>query len=489
MKKKDILLLFIIFSISIIITYPAFPPSHALDSYCTMCNGYQETAIWFLRNGRVFAYLFYMFFNLIKLPYNSLGYLSVLVGNFILSYTILRLYKEMKNKNKFNKYYDYLILLTLFLLFYNPLYTSILLFDEAFIMDLGILFVVLSSIYLLRDSIKSYFISLFFLIMAVISYQGIMVYYPIIVLILILFDKDKINDIKYIFKKIFFVIINYGISYVGCYLLIKIVNKILKESTPKLGSFSFSSNINKIFNNLIPNSLKYLFGFVKVKYYYLLVICLIIISLIYIIKNNNKLSKILILIMIICSSIFVPFIPNIFMAESSNYTDARMALTLGIIPVILILYLIFSFKIEKKAFILISIFGIFTFFISAYSMHQDLKIDLKRYKNDMKYAVNIIGVINKYESENDIVVKNIYYAHDPDSVYYYSFGNPNGANIRVWAVDWAFECLLNASMNRKYLVKKMNDSKKEELFKDKEYDYFSNTQLVFEDDTLYLLIY
>ena len=41
--KKKILLFIAIFSVGIIVTYPAFASSHALDSYCTIYNGYTTT--------------------------------------------------------------------------------------------------------------------------------------------------------------------------------------------------------------------------------------------------------------------------------------------------------------------------------------------------------------------------------------------------------------------------------------------------------------
>ena len=57
--KNKILLFIVIFSVANIFTFPAFTVTHGLDSYCTVYNGYSDTALWFAQNGRVITALFY----------------------------------------------------------------------------------------------------------------------------------------------------------------------------------------------------------------------------------------------------------------------------------------------------------------------------------------------------------------------------------------------------------------------------------------------
>ena len=488
--KKNIILFLVVLSISIIITYPAFPPSHALDSYCTMCNGYVDTGIWFLQNGRIFSYLLFMIANGINLSYNALGFISVLFGNMVISLGIVLFFNEITKKVKFNNYlYKYLLLLLIFLLYYNPLYTSVLVFDEVVIMDLGILFLTLASIILLRGGLKNYFISLLLTIIGITCYQGIASYLFVILFVLIAASKDKFNNVKFYFNKFILSIINYGLSFVVNLFFIEIINKMFSNSNIKVGSFNIISNINKIITKLIPSSLRYLFNYVNVRDYYLLVFISTIILVIFILKNNNKSKNSFLLLLLVLSCLFVPFIPNIFMAEASNYTDARMTLTLGIIPVVIILFILLSFKIEKKYFYVIFGFSLVVFLLSFYLIRQNMLIDLKRYKNDVKYVNNVISEIDNYEQQSGKTIHKIYYHKDLDSAFYYNFGYPNGVNIRLMAVPWAFECAFNAVSNNKFIFEDMNEEKYNAIFYGQDYDEFSKKQLVFDGNSLYLLIY
>ena len=200
--KKKLYLYLLIFIMSCVYTALALPVSHALDSYCTMCHGYYDTAIWFLQNGRIFSYIFYLLFDIIKISYDTLGIISVLIGNAILSYAICILYNELKKHHKsFTKLHRSILVVALFCLFYNPLYPSILVLDEAFIIDLGILFMTIAAIQLVKNNTKGYITSLIFTVLGLACYQGIASYLPIILFILIISDKSKQNNYKFVFKR------------------------------------------------------------------------------------------------------------------------------------------------------------------------------------------------------------------------------------------------------------------------------------------------
>lgn len=488
--KKKIISFLVVLSFAIIVTYPSFPPSHALDSYCTMYNGYTKTGIWFLQNGRIFSYLLFNVANALNISYNSLGFVSVFIGNIFISLTIIILYNKLKTKMNYNNYlYDYLLLGLVFLIYINPLYISILVFDEVMIMDLGILFLTLASIKILNKGLRNYLLALLLTILGITCYQGFASYLFVVLLVLIVADKERFNNIKYFIIKFLLTIVNYGISFVINLLFINSFNKITNKSNVKVGAFNIFDNINITITKLMPSSFKYLFNYVNVKIYYLLVIITIIVLIIFILKNKNKTNNIVLIIIILLSCLVVPFIPNIFMASTSNYTDARMTLTLGIIPAILLLFILLAFKVEKKSFYIISCLCAIIFLLTFYSIRQNALIDLKRYKYDYKYLNTIISEIDIYETENKRTIDTIYYHYDNDSAYYYNFGYPNGVNIRLMAVPWAFDCAFNAIKSNNYDIKKMSEDKYNKLFANKEYDTFSKQQLVFEGKKLYLLIY
>ena len=90
--KKKILLFIIIFSIGIIVTYPAFASSHALDSYLTIYNGFKETGDLFLQDGRLFSAILMYFYDLINLPFDSMNFVTLFFLNIFLALAILKLY-------------------------------------------------------------------------------------------------------------------------------------------------------------------------------------------------------------------------------------------------------------------------------------------------------------------------------------------------------------------------------------------------------------
>ena len=257
----------------------------------------------------------------------------------------------------------------------------------------------------------------------------------------------------------------------------------------KFGEFDIISNLVEVFTDLLPTSLENLFGFINVKYYYILVFIILGLAIYLFIKNDNKVIKGILLFGVLFAAIVMPFVPNLVMASDSNYTAARMTLTIGSLPSILVLYLIFNYEFNVKLnYVFIGTILIFML-LSFYSIHQNTMISFRRYKEDVKYINSIVQEINSYENDTDIKIKRIYYAKDTSVNYYYSFGHANGANIRLLAVDWALDCAFPVYTYNKYEFKKMSDKDYKKYFKDKNYDEFDDEQLVFDDDTLYLLLY
>lgn len=489
MRKNIILLFLVVFSIGIIVTYPAFANSHTLDGYCTIYNGYLETALLFFQNGRIFSGLFFTFFDFLDLPVDSLSFVSSFLMNLFLALGITKLYFIFKENLKIESTIKKIILLIcVFLLLYSPLFTEIILLDESFVIALGILFTVLAAERINKGGIFNYISSILLMIMAISCYQGIVaLLIPIVVLM-----SSKINskeELKMSLTKIGVSVFSYLISFLANYGIIKIVFNVTGSGTSKIGNLNLLTNIDIIFNDLLPNSLKTLYGFVNIKFYYLLVIVLLAIALYLIGKNKNKKINLSLLIILVGACILLPFVPNLVMNSDSNYSAARMCLTLGIFPSVLLIYIISLFEVNFKINCVCLVAIGLMFILTAYSIHQNTMINFKRYKEDVKYIKSITERIKWYENESGNKVKQIYYAKDTSVNYYYSFGNANGANIRLLAIDWAMDCAFPVYSDRKYEFSKMTGKDYDKYFKNKNYDEFDKEQLKFVDDKLYLLLY
>lgn len=487
--KKKILLFITIFSIGIIVTYSAFAPSHALDSYCTIYNGYVDTASTFLQNGRLFSALLMYFYSLVSLPVDSTNFVTMFFFNLFLAFAILKLFLIF-SKNKENKLVQVILIISTFMLFYGPLITEVLILNEAMIFALGILLVVLAADRLAIGGIKNYIISLLLMILGVTCYQGIACYFFLILLLILMsFKIDNKEKMINLFKKIGLGIIIYGLSFLASLGIVQLANSVFDTEASKFGGFDLISNIATVFTKLLPTSLENLFGFINVKYYYVLVIIMIVLILYLFIKSDNKAIKGILFVGVLLATIVMPFVPNFVMATDSNYTAARMTLTLGVLPSVLTLYTLFNYEINIKWQYGIGVLVLLFMLISVYSVHQNLVINFKRYKQDVSYINSVVQRIGWYEAESDNTVKTIYYALDTDVSYYYSFGNANGANIRLLAVNWALDCAFPVYTSNKYEFKPMSDEDYNKYFKGKNYDKFDKKQLVFKDDTLYLLLY
>ena len=409
--------------------------------------------------------------------------------NLFLALAILKLYLVF-SKNVENKAVLVVLLVSTFMLFYGSLITEVLLLNEAMIFALGILLVVLSADRLAIGGIKNDIISLILMILGVTCYQGIACYFFLILLLILMSlktdDKEKMVNL---FKKIGIGMIIYGVSFLTSLGIVQLANSVFDTEASKFGEFDLIANFVKVFTNLLPSSLKNLFGFINVKYYYILVFIMLILIIYLFIKSDNKVIKGILFVGVLLSTIIMPFVPNFVMPIDSNYTASRMALTLGILPSVFTLYILFNYEINIKWQYVIGVVALLFILISVYSIHQNLMINFKRYKQDVSYINSIVQAINVYENKTDNKIKRIYYAQDSSVNYYYSFGHPNGANIRLLAVDWALDCAFPVYTYDKYEFKKISDKDYKKYFKDKNYDEFDNEQLVFDDDTLYLLLY
>lgn len=486
--KNKILFFLCVFSVGVIFTYPTFVSSHSLDSYCTIYNGYSQTAFWFLQNGRIFSALIFYIFSLINLPFSSLSFVSSFLTSLALALAVCKLYYIFNDKLKLNtKIKKLTLLISIFLIFYNFLSIELIVIDESFIIYLGFYFLILCADKINIGGMKNYLLSLLYMIISVSCYQGISCFlFPILILMIIL---NKESNTKEIIKKILISFIIYGLSFVFTLIIIKLVSLISKKTISKLGNINIISNIVTIFKDLLPQTFKTFYGFINNKYYYL--ICIILLGFIlYQIIKDKEYKKLILLTILILSCTLSPYIPNLFMNSSSNYTAARMTMTCAIVPSVLVIYALTYYNKNKYytyfIFIIICLFGLFTFYL----FRQNSMINLKRYKEDMIYINKVKSYIDYYNAKHKEKIKTVYYAKDTNSNYYYDFGNANGVNIRLMAVDWSVQCAFSAYLGKEYKFIPMKKEDYNKYFKDKDYKEFNEKkQIVVDKNNMYLLIY
>lgn len=466
--KKNILLFIIIFSIGIIVTYPAFASSHALDSYLTIYNGFKETGDLFLRDGRLFSAILMYFYDLVNLPFDSMNFVTLFFLDIFLTLAILKLYLFF-SKNKDGKVMRIILLISTFLLFYTPLISDILILDDAVIYALGILFAVLAASFVQKNGFINYLFSLILLFLSSLCYPMVLSYFFIILLLLLMSDD---YDFKNLLKKIGIGLLIY-ILVLNFYKIIFSVNLI------------YTINLDKIFLDFLPNILNGLWGFIDFKYYLISIILLGCFVYLFI-KNDNKGRNFGLFCLTVLFLLLIPILQSLFIDIDM---EARMFLTFGLFPSFLVFLILFNYKIDIKfQYIIFFIMGIWLF-LSCYSIHQNMMINFKRFKEDVSYINNVNQRIGWYEAEEEIEVKTVYYAKDEKVDDYYDFGNYNSTSVRLLAVDKVFERAFDVYTNNEYKIKAMSKEDYDKYFKGKNYNKFNKKQLVFDDDVLYLLLY
>ncbi len=466
--KKKILLFIIIFSIGIIVTYPAFASSHALDSYLTIYNGFKETGDLFLQDGRLFSAILMYFYDLINLPFDSMNFVTLFFLNIFLALAILKLYLFF-SKYKAGKVMQIILFISTFLLFYTPLISDILILDDAMIYALGILFAVLAALFVQKNSFINYLFSFILLFLSVLCHPMILSYFFIILLLLLMSDEC---GFKYLLKKI-------GIGFL-IYIFVLIFHKIIFSY-----NLIYAVNVDKIFVDILPNILNGLWGFIDFKYYLISIILLVCFIYLFI-KNDNKGKIFGLFCFMLIFLLLMPFLLSLFIDTD---IEARMFLTFSLFPSFLVFLILFNYKIDIKfQYVIFFIMGIWLF-LSFYSIHQNMMINFKRFKEDVSYINNVNQRIGWYEAEEEIEVKTVYYAKDEKVDDYYDFGNYNSTSVRLLAVDKVFERAFDVYTNNEYKIKAMSKEDYDKYFKGKNYNKFNKKQLVFDDDVLYLLLY
>ena len=488
--KKKIILFLIVLSVATIITSPNFVVAHGMDGYCTLSNGYQETIQHYLLDGRPFSALLLLFWQWTKFPFDSISFVSAFFANVFLALAIVMIF--LKYEGKIQSTLGKISLLFIsFTIFYMPLMIEVIAFDEAMIMALGALLFTLSSMRINAFSIKSILMALLYAILGVLCYQGMACYLiPLVILFGILeFKKYDKDEIVLFVKKILVALVIYLIAYIFDYIFMSIVGNVIGDSSEKLGDMNLLNNINLIVTSLIPNSFRYLFGFINPTLYYFVLAVIVICMAFCIYKSEHRMGNTILVLILILSVVVTPFIPNLVMGDN-NYVAARSVLVITSLPSMLLFIMCFNdFKYSKYIILLLSlfIFALYSLFI-----FKNCRIDLERYKQDTKYINEVYTYIKFYENESDEKVKYIYYAYDTNSAYYYPTGYNNGMNIRVTSAEWGMSCAFDAynSSSQDVILKPMSEEKYNELYKGKNYDeLIPKNQFVFEDDKLYLLIY
>ena len=122
---------------------------------------------------------------------------------------------------------------------------------------------------------------------------------------------------------------------------------------------------------------------------------------------------------------------------------------------------------------------------------NNLAIDLIKTNVSDQFVSELIGAkIDEYEKEQGIRVENISFIQDTSKVYAYpGIFMSHDLNVRAWSVSWAREPMFNFYTGKNLVSVKCPDEVYETIFKDKNWNAFSEEQVYFAGNTVYIGIY
>lgn len=456
---------------------------NALDTYSVFSTGAREITKHFASCGRfVTAGSTALLLGLLKLGQVKIYYLSYALA---LICTILSLYKFNKiiKEDVKNRFISILIST---LVIINPFSLELYIYIEKGIMILSILLCVLAfeqiTKYFIDKNKKSIFKAIVLMFVANCCYQGTIGLFVVISLVYILKHS---KDVKQFIKNNVIVALTYGIPTIINFLLIKLFFTNGRIS----GEIILSESIKKVTDGIIDVFQKS-YGLLPEYVFSFSMIGIVVFILYKIIKqkcsSKEKTLKLLSVIYIIGISLLVTIAPQLCQSTESIWLVPRSSYPLASVIGVLILYLFVNFDIKNAMKNIIGV--LFVIFLSiqfvTFTKHS-INGYIVNYE-DKQNMLQIIDYINDYENRTGIIVNKVALYNDKNPLYTYKgIETIKDMNLKAFSSDWALVALIKYYTNKDFeLVEK--DEQIELNFKQKDWNYFSNEQIIIKDDVVHI---
>ncbi len=487
--KTNYLLILAILIIELLFSFTLFPNNHCSDIYNLFVEGYKDYAInWFVPSGRTVAAIVLNIFDFLKINIDTYIFIMKIIALFfaniaIFTFTKLTFEKLKPDTSLFSKIVCFIAIL---LIFFNKATYEFFYYAESGVMWLGVLLTVLAiKVFLKDNSFKTYLKTFLLLFVALNCYQSvILIFIPIVLFFKILEEKSFKAFIITLFKTSLIVLTNLLLGYI----LIKFLSNYYNSYG--YNKVQFSIDIEKIWEilQIIINQ-----NIIQVKpNYFLLIFNLTSILFVLIIPKkhyvNGKLLSIFTLIAIMIISLLqvlaITSLTGFYMCYRAEYTYL-------ILPGISILFLCLYTDLLNTKFLKSILFIIGISILSYVILLANYSTKAHKYtrQEDFKEGKIIAKLVNDYQTKNNIKLKKLIYCLD----YGYEFTHPEVTNqdegsFRIFASRWVLPNAINYFCNTN-LTGELDQYSHGDYFDARDWDDFSEEQIVFVDDIMYLCIY
>lgn len=487
--KTNYLLIIAILIIELLFSFTLFPINHCSDIYNLFVEGYKDYAInWFVPSGRTVSAIVLNIFDFFKINIDTYIFImklfALLFANIaIFTFTKLTFKKLKPDTSLFSKIVCFIAIL---LIFFNKATYEFFYYAESAVMWLGVLLTILAiKIFLKDNSFKTYLKTLLLIFVALNCYQAvILIFIPIVLFFKILEEKSFKSFIITLLKTSLIILTNLLLGYI----LIKFLSNYYNSYGYNKVQFSIDfEKIWEILQIIIKQNI------IQVKpNLFLLIFNLASILFILIVPKkhyiNGKLISIFTLIAIMIISLLqvlaITSLTGFYMCYRAEYVYLILP---GIVLLFLNLYTdILNTKLIK---IIPFIIGISILIYNISLANYSTKVHRYTRQEDFKEGKIIAKLVNEYQSKNNIKLKKLIYCLD----YGYEFTHPEVDNydegsFRIFASRWVLPNAINYFCNTN-LTGELDQYSHGDYFDARDWDDFSEEQIVFVDDTMYLCIY
>lgn len=493
-KEKTIKYL-IILGITILFCQNFLQMHYSSDTYVLYDLGYMEyPAKYFLLDGRLISAIVCYLAGIINIPIPIYIVCMDFIGIIFIASAIYMISNILENIIKpQNKISKLILVAGSFILILNQFTLEYLLFPESAVMCLGVFLDVLAIKFMVENPKYKYLKIFIVLLVATLCYQGVLNIFPILAILVHIIgqiiDKReyKIKE-KEFFKEMIRLAVIVIIVLAICMSVIKIGKTLLNSNQDRtmhlvdmeavmLRGETVLEYLDELWNksmNMLPDHIN-------------TVIVVVTFILMIAMKTKKEIIMQYILLLIVAFTIcIVPMF--IFNTGICGRVNVPLTMIWGVSLLILFTQstLIPKGKMNKSIYMLI----IVSFIVNNIFIMQNITEHIASNRVEENMGKTIKYALEKYEKESGNTIKKFAYAYDTNPQQYaVGIKQIGSLTERKLACSWSITQAINFYCERKLEKVRMPTSIYTENMLGKDYKEFSEDQLVFKGDTLYMLVY
>lgn len=494
-SKQEKIKYLTIIGITILICQNFLQMHYSSDTYVLYDLGYMEyPSKYFLLDGRLISTIVCYIAGILNIPVKAYIIGMDLIGIILIGTSIYLIDKILENIIKpENNTLKIMLIASSFVLILNQFTLEFLLFPESAVMCLGVLLNVI-AIKIMIESPKHKYLKIFFtLLIAVLCYQGLLNMFPVLAIMTYIVKQivDK-REYKIKEKEFFTEMIKLAVIIIAvlgiCMIVVTIGKAALNSKQDRmmhlidleavmLRGKTVAEYMDELWNksmHMLPNNFSNI---------------ILIISFISLIILRTKKEMALQYVLFLIVTFVICIVPMfIFNTGICGRVNVPLMMIWGASLIILLAQstIIKEEKREKYIYSLI----IISFMINTIFLMQNITEHIAANRVDENTGKTIKYALEQYETETGNKVTKFSYIYDKNPQQYATGIKPIGSlTERKFACSWCVVQAMNFYCERKFEVVRMPMDIYNEKVPKKDYKEFSEEQLIFDGDTLYLIIY